>query len=164
MATHSRIDAMIDDYPNLDTAALAAFLLEVLDKEDLQKAVRRYVADYRRSRVRDIENGLCPWIVLDPDEEATDDQTRNDSQHSPVPVDLLADRIELLGRSVYVPGEGSLRWGELTVDHHRARIAMQEKEKRGLERSIALHEQAIAEIEAVPGAECLFDCRRRKAA
>jgi hypothetical protein len=68
--------------------------------------------------------------------------------------DVIAARKSLLDE-FFALGDGrTVRWGEASVDDHRERIAMLRRNVSGIEATIELHEDAIAQIEA-HGAACL---------
>ncbi len=49
-----------------------------------------------------------------------------------------------------------VRWGDMTVEQHRERIAFLNRHIKGVQRTIGEHEQAVAAIEAA-GVSCLND-------
>lgn len=66
------------------------------------------------------------------------------------------DRADYVGER-FALGDGRyVLWGEATVDDHRQRIDMLAKLRLGLERTIAAHEDAVAQILAAD-VKCLND-------
>lgn len=62
----------------------------------------------------------------------------------------------LLHECFFVPGVGTVAWGEATVEHHRARIAMLSKQRAGIDSTIERHEWAIERI-TTNGVTCLYE-------
>lgn len=63
-------------------------------------------------------------------------------------LDSVADRKRLLDEKFWLGDGRSVMWGDATVEDHRARIALLEKQVVGLSDTIDRHRQAIVEIEA----------------
>jgi len=67
-------------------------------------------------------------------------------------------RLELMGKGFATRSWGWVRWGEATVEQHEERIAMLARIRGGIDDTIDLHAEAIAEITSA-GAACLNEVR-----
>lgn len=63
-------------------------------------------------------------------------------------------RRELAETHFLVPGHGYVAWNDATVEQHRMRVVALRGHVESVEQTIALHEEAIAQIEAA-GVACL---------
>lgn len=73
-----------------------------------------------------------------------------------VGVPMAQARRELAETHFLVPGHGYVAWNEATVEQHRLRIDALRGHVDAVEKTIALHQAAIEQIEAA-GATCLDD-------
>lgn len=98
-----------------------------------------------RSRVRKLERqaGL----------ELRDRRGASESQE---PVNVPSARELLLQKGFTVEGGRYVLWGEATVADHESRIALLDKNRKGLGRTIKEHRDAIRQIEAA-GVTCLLE-------
>lgn len=69
-------------------------------------------------------------------------------------VDVVALRAELSAEFFSLGDGRRVRWGEATVEQHRERIDLLEKQIAGIRYTVDAHAQAIVEIEAA-GVSCL---------
>jgi hypothetical protein len=137
--------------PGLATEELARRVQEKCSPAQLFEAVHHYVLNWQRSQVRSVEHEIGGWA----DQQAPSTGHLTEPKgHSSVELavdpderDPLAARRDLLNRGVPVPRRGNLTWGEMTVEDHRARIAMLSATRRGIDRTIRLHEDAIEAIQ-----------------
>ncbi len=99
----------------------------------LTPLLRQYCMGRERGRVRAVERQVLPTGSLS-----------------------TGDYRDLLREFFFVPGYGRVAWGEATVVHHEARIAMLSMQRAGIDSTIARHRWAIEQITAHE-AVCLND-------
>lgn len=114
---------------------------------ELEPLVRQFVTTELRRMVRAMERTTD---ISTPTKEWTNPATEA--------------RARLLAESVWVPGEGRIAWGQLTVDQHEQVISHYRIAVAGYQATIRKHQQAIEIIRAHPGAVCLDDCNHVPAA
>lgn len=165
MNFHQYVANALEEDPGLDDETIADRIIEEGDSELIFPAVLFYVRSQRTS----IGNRVLRMATREEPVSRSEGRTKlgpTTSENPSVPLiehDPLASRRDILSTSKIVPGLGYIAIGDMTVVHHEARIYELKRNRDGLNESIRLHEQAIAEIEAA-GVGCLNDIARGTAA
>lgn len=142
----ARMRAFVAGRHDDDAESAASAFLAVVTKKDLHPLVAHAFRDLIRREVRLLEVEVIA---------AGGSERRGES--------LDASLAALLNEP-YRIGDGAVRrFGAMTADEHRTRIALLDGQMAGLIRSRQLHEEAIAVIEA-RGVSSLDDLTVRKAA
>jgi hypothetical protein len=136
MATtlHAEMVAWLDCHPGDDVRLLAADFLAETDHSLLADLLANEFARLRRDAARLVELAEIAAIHRTPPEWTPK---------------LRANLVALGDRK-------TTTFGQMTVEQHRIRIAMLTKVRDGVDRTIGLHEEAVAAIEAA-GVTCLDD-------
>lgn len=111
----------------------------------LYPVVANAVRMLNRASTRTVER-IASGIIRTTDNDADEIATRHEA------------RLELMSKGFATRTWGWVRWGEATVAQHEERIAMLARIRGGIDDTIDLHAEAIAEITAA-GAACLNEVR-----
>ena len=139
------VAAQRDDTP-ADAASSILTKLKVSSEARavLLPVVINAIATLRRGKVRRIER-VVAGVALVVDVDAPE-MTRHEARMK-------------LARETFITAEGEcVRWGQATVAQHISRIGLLRRQAHGIETTIDLHAEAVADIER-HGVTCLDDIR-----
>ena len=139
------VAAQQDDTP-ADAASSILTKLKVSSEARavLLPVVINAIATLRRGKVRHIERVVAGVAVVIDDDAP--EMTRHEARMK-------------LARETFITAEGEcVRWGQATVAQHISRIGLLRRQAHGIETTIDLHAEAVADIER-HGVTCLDDIR-----
>lgn len=133
---YQRVRQEVTSAPNATAHSIAANVLRMVSKEDLQPLLVDLIQGIQRIHVRGRERiAFGALQVVAP------------SGAAPAPV-AAASRIEALrklhGDRISLGDGTSVTWGAATIEQHRDRLAMLRKQHTGLTVTITQHETAVA--------------------
>lgn len=165
------IESVDQENPKRSAAELAAEVQERASDAQILEAIHWAVSNWRRNRVRSVEHQVNGQPLPEAPPEASPTTSRPEPSmdasaeppaeppkvdSDPARSDPLGGWRELLTKGVSVPKKGYLTWGQMTVADHVARIRMLASQRRGIDVTIRLHEDAIEAITEA-GVSCLDD-------
>lgn len=124
----------LDKYPDLESADVAAKMLDEIERPHMISALADEISNVRRNRTRQIERtAFLQLIGVDKRIETSPEMIASLRK-------VFAERFSL-GAHEWV------EWGKATIEQHRLRIAMLERLRDGIDETIERHREAIRLIE-----------------
>lgn len=140
MGLHTEIDKIATEHPDAEPRELAATLIRRLKRTDLIDLLADEIAHRQRANARDVERTAFNTKF------ATNTRTAPTATPNAYRA-LFAATFSLGDRT-------TVTWGDATRDDHLRRIAMLEKLRDGIDRTINQHRQAVRLIDQ-HGVNCL---------
>jgi hypothetical protein len=144
----AELDAGTRDLNDITRKALNAALTGEDPAESLFGLVRNHASTMLRSYVATAEKD---WHAAERQLSSADRRGDHRSEYVNTATEA---RKKLSVESFYVPGEGSVVWGEATVEQHEAAIQHSEKYIAGYQSDIDRHKKAILQIKTA-GVTCM---------
>jgi hypothetical protein len=144
------INARLDAGERNEREIAEAILAEIIGMENaidiLLPIICNAVGHQRRAVVRQLEDHAAPFRAKEPALTAASGEAyRNPAMEA---------RTNLMAESAFVPGDGWIQWGLLTLEQHQKIVDFYERRIAGYQRTIQRHVEAIEVLEAT-GATCL---------
>lgn len=147
---HEWLQDTLDKNPDISDGELAHRVLELGDEEVIFQALVWFIQGQRTT----LSNRAIRESVRSERQANMAADSEQATPAAPIAFDSLALRRGVLEARKIVPGVGYVAIGEMTVEHHQARITELARTRDGIDRNIELHRAAIAEIEKA-GVSCL---------
>lgn len=131
----------LEKYPDLEPAAIAAKMLDEIERPHMITALADEVANVRRNRTRAVERtAFSQFVGIDRRIETSPE--------------MIASLRRVFSERFSLGSHEWVEWGKATIEQHRLRVAMLQRLRGGIDETIERHLEAIRLIEA-HNATCL---------